>query len=494
MPCYLFQKTIDEMFCYNEKNKLVNMRLTFILSAIAGSGVLLLSIFFLLMRLPNNSYREKIEGNNIVLIVMDAFRADRIGKSRNGVPLTPFLDSIATDSAVFTNAVTNCTWTRPSMASLFTSMYVDAHQVVYDNHAHGEKNALDALSPELPTIATYLKNAGYMTIGIQTNGNLFPELGFSRGFDVYRTSLDAKGTLVTDWAIEELKSASSPFFLYVHYMDTHAPYNPPETYLKQMGYTPDALPEGERAIVDNFLDYLVSHCRHVTGQIEAPAYSPLSEAGREAVKLVYDAVVRYTDDEVARLVNEVRRCAPDTVFIITADHGEHFWDHGLLGHGITLYNCELRVPLYFSGKGIQPGVIGRMTEMVDVLPGIAGILGLAPEGFWQGNNLFSHSDKAVYSRTKSIAPVYNTDLEMVISSGKKLIADNHSSARYLFDWTEDPDEKRNLAEEEPDTVKRLEHLLQRHRQRNLRARKGEREQATLDEETLEQLKNLGYVK
>lgn len=461
------------------------------------AGCLLLMVGgYLLIDQPGVEKDISVQKNipNVVLIVMDAFRFDRIGKSRNGIPLTPFLDSLVGEAAVFDNAVANCTWTRPSMASLFTSMYMDAHQVVYDNHEYGEKDALDALSPGLPTIATYLKKAGYHTVGIQTNGNLFPELGFARGFDVYRTALDAKGTLVTDWAIEELERTSSPFFLYAHYMDTHAPYAPPTKYLDMMGYAPDKLPEGERAIVENFLDYLVSHCQYMTGQIQAPSFPPLSDAGREAVKLLYDALVRYTDDEVGRLVNTVRRRAPDTVFIITADHGEHFWDHGLLGHGITLFNCELHVPLFFFGKGVQPARIDRMTESVDVLPGLAGLLRLPREDFWQGADIFDGEEKSVYAKTKSISPAYHTDLEMVVSAGKKLIVDNHSGAKLLFEWSEDPEETHNLAEEDLDTVDRLDRLLQRHRQMNYQARKGDRAQTTVDGETLEQMKRLGYVK
>lgn len=431
---------------------------------------------------------------NVVLIVMDAFRADRVGKSRNGVPLTPFLDSIAADSVVFTNAVANCTWTRPSMASLFTSMYVDAHQVVYDNHAHGEKNALDALSPKLPTIVTCLKKAGYCTIGVQTNGNLFPELGFARGFDVYKTSLAAEGTLVTDWALEELQGASRPFFLYTHYIDPHVPYKPPERYLKMMGYSADSLSEEERPIVENFVDYLVSHCQFATGQLQSPSFPPLSDSGRKAVNLFYDADIRYTDDEVGRLVNTIQRQEPETLFIITADHGEHFWEHGLLGHGITLFNCELRIPLYFFGKGVRPAKIDRMTEIVDIVPGLTRMLNLPLESTWQGDDIFDEMERPAYSRTKSISPSYNTDLEMVVSEGKKLIVDNRSGNKMLFDWSMDSDEAQNLTETEPDTVSRLERLLQRHRQRNHQARVREREQKTLDEETLEQMKRLGYVK
>ena len=232
---------------------------------------------------------------------------------------------------------------------LFTSLYVETHQVVYDTDVGEETGAYAVLPQELVTVATLLKDAGYTTLAIQSNGNLSPEFGYSRGFDVYRAALDVPGVVVTDWAIEEMRRAQGPFFLYAHYMDTHVPYDPPQGYRDMMGYAPESLLPEEREIVEHFRDYLMAHCKVKTGQLSRLPFTPLSEAGREAVRCLYDACVRYTDDEVRRLVESVQAKSPDTVFVILADHGEHFWDHDLLGHGITLYNCELRIPLFLFG-------------------------------------------------------------------------------------------------------------------------------------------------
>ena len=198
-----------------------------VINVFLSLGIALLVLGYLLsmpveQATPDTTARQKRP--NIVLIVMDAFRQDRLGAQRNGIPLTPYLDAQRSKAAVFSNAVTTCTWTRPAMASLFTSLYLDAHQVIFNEPVPGESGLSDALAPSLPIISSVLKAAGYHTVGIQANGNLFPEFGFNRGFDVYRTALDAKGTLLTDWAMEELNGSPEPFFFYVHYMDPHLPY------------------------------------------------------------------------------------------------------------------------------------------------------------------------------------------------------------------------------------------------------------------------------
>lgn len=457
-------------------------------------GALLMAAgVFLLFSPDENAPHHTTVKPNVVLIVMDAFREDKVGATRNGVPLTPFLDSLIENSAYFPNAVTNCTWTRPSMASLYTSLYVDTHQVVYDTHVPDEPSAYAALSPELDTISTVLKAAGYTTIGIQTNGNLFPEFGFNRGFDMYRTSLDDQATQVTDWAIEEVNGAKSPFFLYAHYMDPHLPYDPPQTYREMMGYAPASLAPEERQIVENFRDYLMAFCKTKTGQLTRMPFPLLSEAGREAVTCLYDGCIRYTDDEVKRLVESVQEKAPDTVFIILADHGEHFWDHDLLGHGLSLYNCELRIPLFVFGGSVPPGTSERPVEIVDILPTVAHLLDLEPLDSWQGHNLFLDAVRPVYTKTRSNSPAWNTNLESVICEGKKLIMNRRDDTIQLYDWPKDAGEQKNLSEEAPGDVERLRGMLEAHHRHNLRARQSTHQETTIDEETAEQLRRLGYM-
>lgn len=430
---------------------------------------------------------------NVVLIVMDAFRFDRVGAQRNGVALTPFLDELMGESAFFTEAMSNCTWTRPSMSSLFTSLYVDSHQVIYDTLPPEGSPALAALSHELTPMAAVMKAWGYDTIGIQTNGNLLPEFGFDRGFDVYRVSVDDTGSVVSDWALEELAKVKGSFFLYAHYMDPHLPYNPPPEYRSMMGYDRDALEADEAAVVEDFLDYLMAHCKYKTGQIEGLPMAALSEAGREAVRCLYDACIRYTDDQLRRLVTAVRSQAPETLFVILADHGEHFWDHDLLGHGLSLYECELHVPLLLFGPGVPKGVYTHPVQLIDVLPSLSLLLGTAASDTWQGRTLFDDSPRPLYAKTRGMTEEWNTDLESVIDGDRKLIVDHGDGSAQLYAWRADRMESANLAASEADTVRRMQSLLETQYKANLRARRGVGQEVTIDEETREQLRRLGYM-
>lgn len=467
-----------------------------VINVFLSLGIALLVLGYLLsmpveQATPDTTARQKRP--NIVLIVMDAFRQDRLGAQRNGIPLTPYLDAQRSKAAVFSNAVTTCTWTRPAMASLFTSLYLDAHQVIFNEPVPGESGLSDALAPSLPIISSVLKAAGYHTVGIQANGNLFPEFGFNRGFDVYRTALDAKGTLLTDWAMEELNGSPEPFFFYVHYMDPHLPYEPPQQYRDMVGYTAEGLSPSERDIVENFREYYMEHCKAVTGQTTGSSFAPLSAQGMEAVKTLYDAEIRYTDDEVHRLVDAFRQKAPDTIFIILADHGEHFWDHGLLGHGLSLYDCEARIPLIVFGGPVTTGHFEQTVEIIDVLPTVAHMAGIPPMQTWQGVDLFSRGDSPVFSKTRGPSPAWNTHLEMVIWEGKKLILNRVSDTVQMYAWPGDPGEKDDLSGVLPEEVRRLKSLIGEQMRRNHRLRSGAAGTTVIDEETREQLRRLGYM-
>ena len=485
---------------YEQQGSVFVQRSTFkkilVLDAIVSLGIVLLIVGYVLSRPVKQTPPDtKIDpkGPNIVLIVMDAFRQDRLGANRNGVPLTPFLDSLQSEAAVFSNAVTACTWTRPAMASLYTSLYVYTHQVIFNEPVLAESDISDALSPTLPIISTILKDAGYHTVGIQANGNLFPEFGFHRGFDIYRTALDAKGSLLTDWAIQEVDRTVEPFFLYVHYMDPHLPYDPPQEYRDIVGYTAEGLTAAEREIVENFREYYMEHCKAFTGRTTGSPFAALSPAGMEGVKALYDAEIRYTDEEVRHLVEHVRQKDPNTVFIVLADHGEHFWDHGLLGHGLSLYDCEVRIPLLLFGGDVKGGVFEQPVEIIDILPTVAKLTGVAPMQGWQGSDLFSRQEKPLFSKTRGPSPAWNTHLEMVISAGKKMILNRGNDTVQLYAWPGDPEEKDELSAAFPEEVRRLKSIAGEQMRRNHALISGAAGTTVMDEETREQLRRLGYM-
>jgi len=434
---------------------------------------------------------------NILLIVPDALRADRLGAERNGVPIMPNLAALAKESILFSNASAPCTWTRPSMASLFTSLSVDTHQVYFSggDPRKRELDESDALSESLETMASYLKKAGYMTAGIVTNANLLASLGFSQGFDRYEYLKHGEGEFLTARAREETEKLTEPFFFYVHYMDTHMPYLPPEEYRELLGWPPP-IDKAELATVLDFMDYGFKWNDFKMGLIpEGP--EPLSEAAREALRTLYDGDARHFDDHIIKLIDYVQKSYPNTYIVLLSDHGEHFWEHGYLGHGLTLYEVELRVPFLIWGPGIDPGVVSRAVSTLDLLPTLADLLDLEPNPAWQGSSLFSISEdmpeKAVYSHTRGTMSAHNRDFEMAKRHGLTLIWNHIHDKMELHDLENDPKEQYSLVEQLPDIVSKLKGLLEAHHERTVRARqKNGGEKVQLDSETLRQLEALGY--
>ncbi len=434
---------------------------------------------------------------DVVLLVLDALRADRPGMERNGQPLMPYLEELKKESLVFTNAVTQCSWTRPSMATMFTSLHAAAHQVYFDSvQQESGKTFAAALPQQLETLAEYLKANGYRTAGVQTNGNLKRELGFAQGFDHYDFFHDAPAAQITDAAIKTMGTLGDqgPRFLYVHYIDPHLPYVPPEAYRAMLGWPLKITPE-ETATVTDFMGYFQDYIEFITGLKPVPAYPQLSEEGREAVRLLYDAEVRFNDDQVRRLMAEVRTKWPKAIVIVTADHGEHLWDHQFLSHAMTLYDELTRVPFIVSGPGLAPGRTDAPVGLVDLMPSIAEKAGTPPQPWWQGRSVFGDipKDRVLFSYTQSNSPRYNIHLEMAQQGSLKLIVNRKKeNADELYDLSADPHELKNIIGQHPAEAERFRKLIDAHRLANEKARRSAREQVVLDAETLEQQRKLGY--
>ncbi len=434
---------------------------------------------------------------DVVLLVLDALRADRLGMQRNGQPLTPYLDELAKESLVFSNAITQCSWTRPSMATLFTSLYMDAHQVYYDcAQKEPGKGSSDALPLSLDTLAELLKANGYRTAGLQTNGNLTQKLGFAQGFDSYEYLSNAPAGQLTDAALKTLDTlgGKGPRFLYVHYLDPHLPYTPPDSYRTLLGW-PLVLSPEETATVTDFMPYFRDYLEYITGMQPAPKFPPLSETAHEAVRLLYDGEVRYNDDEVRRLMASLRKRLPNALVIVTADHGEHLWDHKFVSHVMTLYDTLTRVPLIVNGPGVAPGRTDKPVGLVDLMPSIAERAGIPAAPWWQGRSIFGDipADRVLFSHTEANSPRYNLSLEMAQQGTLKLIMNRKKeNADELYDLATDPGELNNIIDQRPEDAEKFRKLINTHRLANIKARRSAQEKVVLDAETLKHQRDLGY--
>ncbi len=278
---------------------------------------------------------------NVVLVSLDTLRADRLGMYGARRPTSPTLDALAARSTVFETVIAPAPWTLPSTTSMMTGL----HECV-----HGMTGTIGkSFPPGLVPLAQRLRDRGYATAAV-TEDAFVDAAAFTRGFGYYRDNRTTGGQVseTVARALEWLRSeATEPFFLFVHTYQTHDPYFAAPPFAGM--FASDAAANG------------------------AP--------GADAAKLAtYDAAVRYTDAAIVPLLDAVTggERGERTVLAITSDHGEAFGEHGYTGHGRTLHEEVLRVPLLVWGPGLVapgrrvPGLVG----VIDVTPTILDVLGL----------------------------------------------------------------------------------------------------------------------
>lgn len=293
---------------------------------------------------------------DVILYVVDTLRADSLGCYGARGIRTPAFDRLAAEGARFPRAYAASSWTRTSVASLVTGL---------DPIAHGVHGRDDLLGPTIPVLTDGFRAAGYTTAFLVTNPNVGSAFGFGRAFDellepyarrapgvVDSSELAVRSAEATRLALAWLARTPRPRFLAVLVIDPHEPYQPQDP--------PRALFAGcDRAAADGSLAGIA---RAACG----------GDADFEAIRALYRATVEDTDASFGALVESLRAAGTldDTVVAVTADHGQELWDHGNHGHGRTLFEESIRVPLVIRyPPRVSPGqVLGRLARGVDVLP------------------------------------------------------------------------------------------------------------------------------
>lgn len=292
--------------------------------------------------IPNGCKGKKIKDFNVVLIVIDTLRSDHLPFYGYGKNTAPFLWELAKKSVIFENAFSASSWTSPGTASIFTSLYPYQHGVLMGLLAIRNARKIDPnvevnrIPEEITTITEVFKEHGYQTYGVSDNLNIGERQGFSQGFDKFRTFMykqaPAVNRTIKKWHKE--LTTKGKYFLYIQYMEPHAPYHPRE-----------------------------------------PWYKPHEDRKKNRIS-AYDSEINFVDQHIKELF-ELFQWDKNTLIIITADHGEGLWDHGLMGHGKTLYREELQVPLMFYLPGtITPGRFSTNVSTIDILPTVRELLGL----------------------------------------------------------------------------------------------------------------------
>jgi arylsulfatase A-like enzyme len=291
---------------------------------------------------------------NIMLIVIDALRADHLGCYGYGRPTSPAIDGLAAGGILFETAITQAPWTKASFSSFLTSLYTFQHGVV---------EWAGVLPESLVTLPEVLAGAGYSTACVINMVGMSGRFGVLKGFDVISESgksrRDAKAA--TADAIECLDDIEEPFFMLLHYFDVHQPYEPPPGYVDLINIDTDLDPFGNRGLWKRDEDGL-----------------PPRKAV-EKTMLLYDGCIRYVDDSLARLLGylDERGMRENTVLMLTADHGEAFWEHGVDTHGSTVYDEVLKVPLIIAwpARYHGGGRVASQVRLVDLFPTVLEMAG-----------------------------------------------------------------------------------------------------------------------
>ena len=435
---------------------------------------------------------------NVLVIVVDTLRADHLPGYGYARGSTPALERFAQDSVRFDQAFANASWTRPSFASILTGRYASSHGVMAKP---------DGLPDALTTLPEALSAGGYATAGFVTNFNVAPYFNFQQGFDEYtflepefvlgaddsaaklllmqfvrqriETMRAARGTVEPGTAYQDAETVnrnlngwldrapSRPWFLFAAYMDPHDPYfEHPYTgqgYARAAHQSPDPS--------------------------EAPVLTRL-----------YDGEITYWDQQFGRLMDDLRRRGlyDDMMIVVTSDHGEELADHGGFWHGTTLYDEQIRVPLFVKlpGNARAGTVVRHWVQSVDLMPSILRQVGLrVPEGV-QGGDL-NEGTSRVFAEEDHEGNVLHALRELRDLREVKLITANAGNPRglaqvELYRVDDDPGEQDDRAEAERAEVQSLMPLLE-----EARRRAGEGAvtggEVEMNDATRRQLCQLGYI-
>lgn len=331
---------------------------------------------------------------DIVLVVVDTLRRDRVGAYGHPQPTTPTLDRLAREGVRYTSAWAPESWTLPSHASLFTGLFPSSH---------GAHNGGYVLPGHLPTLAGRLRDAGYVTLGWSANPWVGPASGLDRGFDhldvvgvdpivdafllqrLLFADDDLGGRAVADGLISALDSVpdEQPIFLFANLLEAHEPYGtvPPPWRVR---WAPGAAPGLGRRWMRETAFFGCSTCDPSTqdGELQCLEGRWRVRPGRALLAQgLYDAGVAYADHQVGRVVEALARTGrlDRTVVVVTSDHGEFLGELGALGHGPSLRDELVEIPLIVRyPPAFPPGTtVDHPVNLVDVAPTLATLAGVS---------------------------------------------------------------------------------------------------------------------
>jgi len=389
----------------------------------------------------------------VIFILVDALRPSHLSAYGYSRPTSPNLDALSRSGVRFENAVTASVFTLTSVASIFTGVYPWEHGVIFTRDLH--------LPASLPVLAEKFQAAGYLTAAFSGTYFRFSLENFDRGFDVFdescaehffRDSADCLNRAIVPWLRAHREES---FFLYLHYVDTHAPYYAPEPFRHR--FTGKDYPSHNAAGLGDAARF---------GDGRKWYQIPLSPTSDDLTYLrdLYDGEVAYADARIGEILSLVRESRPanSTLVLVTADHGEALSEHGELEHRKVLYDETLKVPLILAGPGLPAGrVITEQVRTLDFGPTLLDFAGLKPD-LGAGQSLRPVSAGAALGEP-ALAGAYfqkNSFAYALRTPEWKLIVRYPGRRLELYRLPDDPGEKRDLSPRHPPELDLLFRQLQ----------------------------------
>jgi arylsulfatase A-like enzyme len=446
--------------------------------------------------------------------LVDTLRANHLGAYGYGRPTSPRIDAFAAEGTLFENAVTTAPWTLPAMGTIWTSLYPSVHGATTRSNESAllrdpkSFRPLAVLDPSRTTLAQILHANRIRTAGFVDGVYPGAIFGFARGFDLFVEDGPTGARMNVEAALAWLDSEKpEQFFVYIHLVDVHSPYMPtgipPELARgtdeeskravkilqeEQKRFGQFEFDPGYQGTVDGSHDSLT--------RLRAAAPDPPPRDVAHVVAL-YDRSIAYTDYWIGQLIDGLRerRLYDDTLVVVTADHGEEFFDHGALEHGVNQYDEVMKVPLIMRAPRVGHGLrVKEQVGLLDFMPTVLDFFGLAAPSDLQGISLRpAFTGAALPERTLFSEADQSTRVKAMRTNAFKYIRNGKRSE--VYDLAADAAEKQNLCD--PSSANCADFAQQLHgweeEMTRVAAAKPTPGEASIDQAARERLRALGYT-
>jgi arylsulfatase A-like enzyme len=412
---------------------------------------------------------------NVIVILVDTLRADHLPAYGYTADTAPFITSVMNKSTLFNRAFSASSFTAPATASIFTSHIPSEHGVITGFVAsksmarHGSSIKLDKILRKYMTLGELMTKNGFTSVGVADNLNIGAEMGFDRGFKLFKKYNDKGSKRVNKTVAEFLSTLDKKerLFLYLHYMDPHAPYKP------QKPWYDECMAKTKATTIDEMV-------------------------------CAYDSEIHNLDHNIEDLFKS-QGFLDNSIVVFVADHGEEFFEHGDRGHGKTLYTELLHVPFSIYHPKWKPQKIEHNVHTVDLMPTLAGMLKFKKDDNWRGHDLF-HSisnnsfdtERSIYSerlRSKYSNANPKNWKRSIIEGKFHYILTGESGKKpefELFDMEKDFAEQNNILANEPELSQKLAAKIAALPSPDERL-EVESTEVELDEDLAKELRSLGYI-